>query len=283
MDNGIREKESPPVAIQQGTNGANLNMDPVTGWAIANIGSNLLGGLFGKSGQKSANAANLQIARENREWQERMSNTAYQRAAQDLQAAGLNRILALGKPASTPSGNIATMQNENAPIQTALQNTMAQTKLLTEQARKTGYEADALRPKAAVYDKGGEIIEGGIKKIESFDWGAMWDRFKTDAVTAFGWMKGKLDELDARSMIDQAKRDATSAKEVTTNAVQAAKDAIRQSLAGTDVRPELAERQLINAVSQMDLPPMTDQEKLVWGTQNIERVQEYLRRRKNLN
>ena len=62
-------------------------------------------------GQQLANEANLQIARENREFQREMSNTAYQRAAADLDAAGLNRILALGKPASTPAGNVAQMQS----------------------------------------------------------------------------------------------------------------------------------------------------------------------------
>lgn len=82
--------------------------------AAATAVAPVIGGLFGSKGQRDANRANLQIARENRQWQERMSNTAFQRSAADLEAAGLNRILALGKPSSTPAGNIATMQNELA-------------------------------------------------------------------------------------------------------------------------------------------------------------------------
>jgi hypothetical protein len=90
------------------------------GGPVGGILGNIVGGLFGRSGQNSANEANLRIARENREWQERMSNSAYQRSAADLEKAGLNRILSIGQPASTPAGNIATMQNKNAKLADAI-------------------------------------------------------------------------------------------------------------------------------------------------------------------
>lgn len=91
-------------------------MNPVLAGSLVTGATDIIGGLIGSSGQRSANRANLQIARENRQWQERMSNTAYTRAARDLEQAGLNRILALGKPATTPPGNIATMQNPKAAL-----------------------------------------------------------------------------------------------------------------------------------------------------------------------
>jgi hypothetical protein len=109
--------------------------------ALANIGSTLLGGMFGSSGQSSANAANLRIAREQMKFQERMSSTAHQRAAHDLRAAGLNRILALGKPASTPQGASATMLNEKA----IMAQHLSQMALLSAQTAKTNAETASIK------------------------------------------------------------------------------------------------------------------------------------------
>lgn len=76
-------------------------IDPITGAAVITGLGHLIGG-------ERANATNAQQAQKNRDFQEHMSNTSFQRGVEDLKKAGLNPALAYGRGgASTPGGATA--------------------------------------------------------------------------------------------------------------------------------------------------------------------------------
>lgn len=82
--------------------------------AIPIVGD-LIGGLLGKSAQKSANKTNIALQQKQLDWEERMSNSAWQRGVLDMQNAGLNPMLAFSQGgASTPSVSAATVQPTDA-------------------------------------------------------------------------------------------------------------------------------------------------------------------------
>lgn len=92
-------------AFQSKTNRENMLMQ---------MGYNTLGaiqqGIYNHIEQNAAMSYNSAEALANRNFQERMSNTAYQRAVEDMRKAGLNPILAYAQGgASTPGGSGATI------------------------------------------------------------------------------------------------------------------------------------------------------------------------------
>lgn len=67
--------------------------------------------------QQEAERFNAQQAEVNRQFQQQMSSTAFQRASQDMKAAGLNPILAAGgQSASTPGGSSASVSAPTVPM-----------------------------------------------------------------------------------------------------------------------------------------------------------------------
>lgn len=76
--------------------------------------ASLIGGAMAARGERDANESNVNLNRENRDFQKMMSDTAVQRRIADLKAAGLNPMLAYHGAADSPPTSAAVVRNENA-------------------------------------------------------------------------------------------------------------------------------------------------------------------------
>ncbi len=135
------------------------------------------GGILGIVGSAIQAKLAMKTAQQNRDFQERMSNTAYQRTMADMEAAGLNPMLAakIGG-ASTPPGamaNIAPMDfTKDVTTAIAARRSNAELKLIRAQAAKTTAEGTLIKaqvPRALAEE---EVKSFGFDKLRKlFRWG----------------------------------------------------------------------------------------------------------------
>lgn len=128
-------------------------MDPLVGAALATGAADFLGGMW-------ANRTNQREGRANREFQERMSSTAAQRAVADYRAAGLNPALAYDRPASSPGGSVAQVENPvGKAISSGVSAMMARKQMQAMDVQNTKTAAEAAKTRV---DGANSLIQGDI-------------------------------------------------------------------------------------------------------------------------
>ena len=139
-------------------------------WAL---GSTIIGAGAAYAGTKYSAKMSLRESRENRSFQERMSNTAHQREVRDYRLAGLNPILSASKGgmgASTPSGSMAHIPDFGASTAKGAQ-AGAQIALIHAQSRLTNLQADNVKNQLPIGKAQGDLfsntgsVASGVKVL----------------------------------------------------------------------------------------------------------------------
>lgn len=168
------------------------------------------------------NRMNERQAKRQMDFQERMSNTSYQRARKDLEAAGFNPLLVSTGGASTPQGTMASMEDVgqkmltsgievyNSQLATRKQgaeigNIEKDNKLKEAQTQKALVDAEVARKgipeselKNMLYKKAKEFVESSTKSPE-YKKAADYSKMNADELAkAFSENSKKIQQIQQR-------------------------------------------------------------------------------------
>lgn len=197
---------------------------------MANLGSNALGANTGSTGNmlgdmvtggaisnakatQEANAQNIALAQKQMDFQQYNSNTAYQRAVQDMRAAGLNPALAYQNGgASSPSGAAATVNPvRKGDAAAGLFNSAKAVMSQGMDMKNLNSQVELNRQNVAVGEANAEKLTANAKESESNEEYNRQAIEKLKAETKKARTEAKVREAEAPSEIKKAKFDETMA------------------------------------------------------------------------
>jgi hypothetical protein len=177
------------------------------GGALTDIAMPAISSAVSYKSAKDTNKQNRQMAADQMAFQERMSNSAFQRQREDLKAAGYNPILAMkGSGASSPGGASAQMQDagaaaRQAAIQTAtLQQIKAATFKLKEEGVAAAHNSVTAAANTIAAQQQNQLRDMDIQALKRMGLGPMqlqyapWNQIGSMAIDKAGDLKNKIDK-----------------------------------------------------------------------------------------